>query len=116
MNDYIEYYCSLTLAVRMFHSNVNPWHINFMSPPCPWGEGGHLDLLWFPVTQMCVGVHVCARLCLRSISYGDFQMLRYGDHGQGLELIKCPLLNFQVHRSSCFKINFVYAIFCLVLC
>ena len=41
----------------------------------PWGKGGHLDLLWFPVTQMCVGIHlhpsesVCARLCLRDISY-----------------------------------------------
>ena len=23
-----------------------------MSLPRPWGKGGHLDLLWFPVTRM----------------------------------------------------------------
>ena len=48
---------------------------------------GHLDLLWFHVTQMCVGVHshpsasatirdflVCARLCLYNISSQMFPM------------------------------------------
>ena len=40
-------------------------------PPSPWGEGGHLDLLWLPVTQMCVCVCICtcARLCLRDIYF-----------------------------------------------
>ena len=40
--------------------------------PLPWGERGRA-LLWFPVTQMCVSVHlsvsICARLCLHDISY-----------------------------------------------
>ena len=29
-----------------------------------WGKGEHQDLLWFPVTQMCVGVHRCLHLHL----------------------------------------------------
>ena len=43
----------------------------YVPPPHPWDEEGHLDLLWFPVAQMCVGVRpsvsasVCARLWLR---------------------------------------------------
>ena len=43
--------------------------------PRPWGKVGHLDLLWFTVTQMCVCVRpsssasVCATLCLQDISY-----------------------------------------------
>ena len=41
--------------------------------PHPWGEGGHIDLLWFPVTQMCV--RVCARLYLRDISYSFSDMV-----------------------------------------
>ena len=28
----------------------------FIMSPCPWDEGGHLDLLWFPITQMCFSV------------------------------------------------------------
>ena len=48
------------------------WDLNFpntlimsLPPPSPLGKAGHLDLLWFPITQMmCVGIHVCARLCL----------------------------------------------------
>ena len=32
-------------------------------------RGRHLDLLWFPVTQMWVSVYVCARLYLRDIPY-----------------------------------------------
>ena len=27
-------------------------HLTHLCPPRPWGERGHLDLLWFPVTQM----------------------------------------------------------------
>ena len=37
------------------------------TPPPPLGRGGHLDLLWFPITQMCV--------CIRprpSVSVPDF--------------------------------------------
>ena len=32
-------------------------------PHCPWGKGGHLDLLWFSVTQMCVSVHPSMSSC-----------------------------------------------------
>ena len=37
-----------------------------------------------------------------------FQILRFSDHGQDLELINFswPWLNFQGHRGACFKINF----------
>ena len=42
---------------------------NYDPPPSrPWGEGGHLNLLWFPVTQMSVHVHLYQN-CLRYISY-----------------------------------------------
>ena len=34
----------------------------FLCPPCPWGKGGHLHLLLFPVTQMCLGVCLCQTL------------------------------------------------------
>ena len=93
-----------------------------MSPPHPWGEGGHVDLLWFPVTQMCVSVRVCATLftCyFPQFITNDFQILRYGAHGQDLELIKVLLLwlNFQGHTGSlCFTIHFGYVIFPVVLC
>ena len=64
-------------------------------PPCPWGEGGHLDLLWFPVTQVSVGVRVRPRpsvpdLCMRyflQFFTNVFQIPRYDDHGQNLKLI-----------------------------
>ena len=50
-----------------------------MSPRL-WGEGGYLDLLWFPVTQMCVrirqSIHVCARLCLHDVSY-SFSLMAF---------------------------------------
>ena len=36
-----------------------------LCPPHPWGEEGHLDLLWFPVTQMCDGVCLLVHVCLR---------------------------------------------------
>ena len=47
-----------------------------------------------------------------------FQNLRYGNHGQDLELVNFlwPWLNFQGHRSLCFKIHFVYTMFPVVLC
>ena len=44
----------------------------------------------------------------------NFQILRYGDYVQDLELINLSWLglNFHGHRGSlCFKINFVYIIF-----
>ena len=49
---------------------------------CPWGEWGHLDLLWFPVTQICVGlrpsIHLCPSACVRlslhNISYSFSSM------------------------------------------
>ena len=56
--------------------------------PHPWGEGGHLDLLWFPITQIRVNViHFHPRLCktlfmryfLQFLADG-FQILRYGDY------------------------------------
>ena len=64
-------------------------------PPRPQGKKGHLDLLWLPVIQMCVGVRVrlCRTLFMQYIfpsvfhQYNDFQIFRYGDHGQNLELI-----------------------------
>ena len=35
-----------------------------MSPPRPWGEGGHLDLLWFPHPNVCCpSASVCVHLC-----------------------------------------------------
>ena len=95
-----------------------------LCPPCPWGEGGHLDLLWFPVTQMCW--HPCPCLCQTLFTWyflpfftDNFQILGYGYHGQDLELVNFlwPWLYFQGHRASlCFKINFVYAVFPVVLC
>ena len=101
----------------------------FMSPLHPWGEGGHLDLLWFPVTQMCFSVHPRPRPCLHLyqtlftqyfLQYitNGFQILRYCDHRQDLELnnFLSPLLNFQGQKGLCFKINFVYVIFPVVLC
>ena len=57
-----------------------------------WGERGHLDLLRFP-RHRNVSRHppVCASLCLSDIWYSffadGFQILRYGDYGQDLELI-----------------------------
>ena len=58
------------------------------------GEGGHLDLLWFPVTQMCIGVHQSLSICARLFTQyflqffaNGVQILRYGDHLQDLELI-----------------------------
>ena len=62
--------------------------------PRPWAEGErrHLDLLWVPVTQICVDVR--PRLCqslftqyFRQFFADGFQILRYGEHGQDLELI-----------------------------
>ena len=56
------------------------------------GKGGHLDLLWLPVTQMCVCVRPClcqslfAQYFLQFFANG-FQILKYGDHGKDLELI-----------------------------
>ena len=81
----------------------------YLCPPCPCGEGGHLDLLWFPVTQICVGVHPCLHPCLcqslftwyfQQFFADGFQILRYGDHEQGLELINLLWLwlNFHGHR------------------
>ena len=81
-----------------------------MFPPRPWGKGGHLDLLWFPVTQMCVRDHLRPsgtnaavaqprmwhkRECGQSLFTlyflqfftNGFHIRRYGDHGQDLELI-----------------------------
>ena len=58
-----------TLEFHKIHKH--PWKLLELCPSRPWDEGGHLDLLWFPITQMCVGVSVCvcARLCLCDISY-----------------------------------------------
>ena len=42
-------------------------------PPHLWVKGGHLDLLWFSINRMWVGVCLsasdCARLCLCDISW-----------------------------------------------
>ena len=99
-------------------------------PPCPWDEGWHLELLWFPVTQMCViicpavrvSASVCARLCLHDISYRFSPMaFKFSD----MVAIDKTLnwLTFvtmaQCSRSQgslCFKINFVYAICLTVFC
>ena len=69
-------------------------HLIMFPLPNGAGGGGHLDLLWFPVTWMRVGVHPSVRIhlcqikCLRIISYSSFadgfQILRYGDHRQDL--------------------------------
>ena len=100
--------------------------------PLPLGEGGYLDLLWFPITQMCVSVcqsirpHpsacvLCQTLFTRyflQFFTNGFQIHRYADHGQDLELISCSCLwlNFHGHKGSlCFKMNFVYVIFLVVL-
>ena len=82
-----------------------------MSPP-PLGQGGYLDWLWFPVTPMCVGirVHMCQTLFtwyFLQFFTNCFQILRYGDQGEDLELINFswPCLNRQGHRGSlCFKL------------
>ena len=51
--------CTTKLAYGEWLSyNANP--ATYASHP--WGEGGHLDLLWFPVTQMWVGIRPCPRL------------------------------------------------------
>ena len=42
-----------------------------LCPPRPWGEGGHLDLQWFPVAQMCVGIRQSIRVRPR-LSVPDF--------------------------------------------
>ena len=57
------------------------------------------------------------RYFLQSFTNG-FQILRYGNHEQDLELINFSGLglNFQGHMRSCFKINLVYTIFPVVLC
>ena len=68
--------------------------VSIILSPRPWGEGGHLDLLLFPITQMCVGVRPCpsvpdfvyTRYFLQFFTNG-FQFLKYGDHGQDLESI-----------------------------
>ena len=76
---------------------------NYVHPPLGrWGE--HPDLLWFPVTQMCVSVHICARLFTQyflQFFTNDFQIFRYGDHEQDIELFNFswPWLNFQGHRA-----------------
>ena len=100
--------------------------------PRPWCKGGHLDLLRFPVTQMCVCVrwHLSSRLRQSVPDFVDAifptvfcqwlsnSQIWHGDHGLDLELMNFSWLwlNFQGHRRSCFKINFVYAIFPVVLC
>ena len=63
----------------------------YLSPLRLWGKGGHLNLLLFPVTQMCAGVcpHLYQTLFTQyflQVFTNGFQIHRYGDHGQDLEL------------------------------
>ena len=53
-----------------FYRQFNTPKLNFYVPPRPWGEWGHLDLLWFPITQICVGrpsERISAKLYLDNI-------------------------------------------------
>ena len=58
-------------AQKCFDATVSlTTYINYVPPPPnPWDVGEHIDLLYFPVTQIWVGNCVCARLCVRDISY-----------------------------------------------
>ena len=61
----LQGYWALLLVILAYMGTSGSCTCNItMSPCCPWGEGGHLDLLWFLITQMCV----CVRPCL-SVPY-----------------------------------------------
>ena len=68
-----QFVCLWVILVKM------EVYLLIMSPPPPPRGGGHLDLLWFPVTQMCVGI--CAILCLRNISQ-FFAILQFFAYSQ----------------------------------
>ena len=52
-----------TPTIRQTATNDSiTWLLCPPRPSRPWGEGGHLDLLWFPVTQMCVSVRPSASM------------------------------------------------------
>ena len=77
-------------AYKIKNAHMQNMYLLLLCPLHPWGEGGHLNLLWFPVTQMCVGIRLCQMLFTRNFLQffvNGFQILRYGDHGQDLELI-----------------------------
>ena len=60
---------------------------------------------------------VCARLCLRDMSKYNFSTMAFKFSDLELVNFSWPWLNFQGHTESlCFKSNFVYAIFPVVLC
>ena len=79
-----------------------------MSHPHAWGEGGHSIYCGFP-SPKCESASVCpVRLCQNLFTWfflqffsNSFQILRYGDHRQNLELVSFswPCLNFQGHRE-----------------
>ena len=67
----LSYYCLLIVYVGVLWvtslQDCEICHL-IMSPPCSGGRGRHLDLLWFPVTRMWVGV----RLRLPDFFYAIF--------------------------------------------
>ena len=89
------------------------WCITYYDPP----PRGNLDLLWFPVIHICVAVHphqsmhraihVHPRPSVPDLIYAifptvftsGFQIVRYGDHGQDLEMIKLFVTTAQFSRS-----------------
>ena len=109
--------CSSDKYGWQWEKSQNKTDHNYVPPPL--GEGGtsRFTMVSRHLNVSCSqSASVFARLVyvIFPIGFFTYQILRYGDDGQELELINFlwPWLNFQgVKGSLCFKINTVYLIF-----
>ena len=110
--------------LRILSEKRNTQQIPLLCPPLPQGKGGHLDLLWFPITQMCgiyIHPHPCLRLSVPDFVYVIFTWFFTNDSNfqiwwpwtrPWIDSLFVIMAQFPRSQwSLCFKINFVYAYF-----